>query len=86
MDSQYEDSVFIDFLWNTLYKFYAEIGVKKIRLLTNNPKKIKGLTGYGLEITEHVPNVCGVQKENRKYLETKQNKMGHTIFTSDKKN
>lgn len=64
----------------------SEIGVKKIRLLTNNPKKIKGLTGYGLEITEHVPNVCGVQKENKRYLETKQNKMGHTIFTSDKKN
>ncbi|MBP5202735.1 bifunctional 3,4-dihydroxy-2-butanone-4-phosphate synthase/GTP cyclohydrolase II, partial [bacterium] len=64
----------------------SEIGVKKIRLLTNNPKKIKGLTGYGLEITEHVPNVCGVQKENRRYLETKQKKMGHIIFTSDKKN
>lgn len=63
----------------------SEIGVKKIRLLTNNPKKIKSLAGYGLEITEHVPNVCGVQKENRRYLETKQNKMGHTIFTSDKK-
>lgn len=62
------------------------LGVKKIRLLTNNPKKITSLAGYGLEVTEHVPNVSGVQDSNRHYLETKQIKMGHTIFTEDKGN
>lgn len=63
-----------------------EIGVTKIKLLTNNPKKIRSLSGYGLEITEQMPNICGIQEKNIKYLMTKQNKMGHKIFFDGDKN
>ncbi|HOB71474.1 MAG TPA: bifunctional 3,4-dihydroxy-2-butanone-4-phosphate synthase/GTP cyclohydrolase II [bacterium] len=58
-----------------------EIGVKRIKLLTNNPKKMVSLAGYGLEITDQIPNICGVQEKNIKYLMAKQNKMGHKIFS-----
>ena len=61
------------------------IGVKKIKLLTNNPKKIISLAGYGLEVVDQVPNVCGVQESNLRYLKTKQEKMGHKIFDGEKK-
>ena len=57
----------------------AEIGVKKLRLMTNNPKKIVGLEGYGLEIVERVSIEVPAHKENLKYLQTKQQKMGHLL-------
>lgn len=57
-----------------------DLGVKKIRLLTNNPKKRAGLMGYGLEIVENVPIEISPNQHNRKYLETKRDKMGHTIL------
>ncbi len=60
-----------------------EIGITKLRLLTNNPKKLISLEGYGLEIVEHLPLIVGVNKNNMSYLQTKQEKMGHTIFNSD---
>jgi len=56
-----------------------DLGIKKIRLLTNNPKKVVGLEGYGLEIIERVPILVGIQKENAGYIETKKEKMGHLI-------
>ena len=56
-----------------------DIGVKKIRLLTNNPKKIVGLEGYGIEITERIPLTTKPNKFNRAYLETKKKKMGHLL-------
>ncbi len=62
-----------------------EIGVKRIKLLTNNPKKMVSLAGYGLEITDQIPNICGVQEKNIKYLMAKQNKMGHKIFSKGDK-
>jgi len=62
------------------------LGVKKIKLLTNNPKKMVGLAGYGLEIVDQVANICGVQESNMKYLKTKQEKMGHKIFDREKNN
>ena len=52
---------------------------KKIRLLTNNPKKIVGLEGYGLKVTERVPLVVKPNKANARYLRTKREKMGHEI-------
>ena len=55
------------------------IGVKKMRLLTNNPRKVVGLSGYNLEITEIVPIQTKPNKENIKYLKTKKEKLGHTI-------
>jgi 3,4-dihydroxy 2-butanone 4-phosphate synthase/GTP cyclohydrolase II len=56
-----------------------DLGIRKIRLLTNNPKKVVGLEGYGLEIVERVPILVGVKKENIEYLEIKRRKMGHII-------
>jgi len=57
----------------------ADIGLKRIRLMTNNPKKLIGLQGYGLEIVERVPLVDEPGDFNRRYLETKKTKMGHLI-------
>jgi 3,4-dihydroxy 2-butanone 4-phosphate synthase/GTP cyclohydrolase II len=57
----------------------ADLGLKKIRLLTNNPKKIVGLEGYGLEIVEQVPIRIPPNPHNEKYLKTKKEKLGHLI-------
>ena len=57
----------------------ADLGVKRIRLLTNNPKKVIGLEGYGLEIVEQVPISLPANPHNEKYLETKRVRMGHTL-------
>ncbi|MDR0932557.1 MAG: bifunctional 3,4-dihydroxy-2-butanone-4-phosphate synthase/GTP cyclohydrolase II [Victivallales bacterium] len=56
-----------------------DLGVKSVRLLTNNPKKLVGVSGYGLEITERVPIVIEPGKENAFYLRTKKERMGHLI-------
>ncbi len=53
------------------------IGVRKMRLLTNNPRKITGLEGYELEVVERVPLQMKAHQENEKYLETKKSKLGH---------
>jgi 3,4-dihydroxy 2-butanone 4-phosphate synthase/GTP cyclohydrolase II len=57
-----------------------DLGVGKMRLLTNNPKKIIGLTGYGLEIVERVPLEIGPNRYNERYLKTKRDKLGHLIL------
>lgn len=57
----------------------ADLGLKTIRLLTNNPKKIVGLEGYGLEVTEQVPIRVKPNPHNAKYLQTKKEKLGHLI-------
>ena len=57
----------------------SDLGIKKIKLLTNNPKKIVGLEGYGLEIVEQVPIRVKANKHNKKYLKTKREKLGHLI-------
>ncbi len=56
------------------------LGIKKINLLTNNPKKVIGLNGYGLEIVERLPIEIPPNKNNEKYLKTKRDKMGHIIL------
>jgi 3,4-dihydroxy 2-butanone 4-phosphate synthase/GTP cyclohydrolase II len=56
-----------------------DVGVRKFKFLTNNPKKIVGLDGFGLEMVEQVPILIKPNKENRRYLETKQEKMGHML-------
>ncbi len=57
----------------------TDIGLKKIKLLTNNPRKIVGLAGYGLEITEQVPIKVKSNPHNERYLATKRKKMGHLL-------
>jgi 3,4-dihydroxy 2-butanone 4-phosphate synthase/GTP cyclohydrolase II len=56
-----------------------DLGVRKMRLLTNNPKKRVGLASFGLEIVERVPIVIAPNDMNRCYLETKKNKLGHLL-------
>jgi 3,4-dihydroxy 2-butanone 4-phosphate synthase/GTP cyclohydrolase II len=57
----------------------ADLGLSRIRFLTNNPKKRIGLESYGLEVVETVPIVCPPNQYNLHYLETKQRKMGHLL-------
>jgi len=56
-----------------------DLGVHKLRLLSNNPKKRVGLLGYGLEVVENVPIEIQSNAHNKKYLQTKRDKMGHSI-------
>jgi 3,4-dihydroxy 2-butanone 4-phosphate synthase / GTP cyclohydrolase II len=56
-----------------------DLGVKKIRLMSNNPKKRSGLIGYGLEIVENLAIEVGRNVHNERYLKTKQEKMGHSL-------
>lgn len=57
----------------------TDVGLKTIHLLTNNPKKIVGLEGYGLEITEQVPIRVKANPHNARYLKTKKKKLGHLL-------
>jgi 3,4-dihydroxy 2-butanone 4-phosphate synthase/GTP cyclohydrolase II len=58
-----------------------DLGVKNLRILTNNPKKIVGIEGYGLQVLERVPLEVPATESNRRYLATKRDKLGH-LFTS----
>ncbi|MFO7785274.1 MAG: bifunctional 3,4-dihydroxy-2-butanone-4-phosphate synthase/GTP cyclohydrolase II [Thermodesulfobacteriota bacterium] len=60
----------------------VSLGVRKMRLMTNNPKKLKGLEGYGLEVTGREPLECEPRPENMKYLMTKCQKLGHLMKIS----
>jgi 3,4-dihydroxy 2-butanone 4-phosphate synthase/GTP cyclohydrolase II len=60
-----------------------DLGIRKIRLLTNNPKKIVGISGYGLEVVDRVPIEIPPNKVNAKYLATKRNKLGHLLVLSE---
>ena len=57
-----------------------DLGVRKLRLISNNPKKRAGLMGYGLEIVDTVPVEIASNPHNERYLRTKRDKMGHTIM------
>jgi 3,4-dihydroxy 2-butanone 4-phosphate synthase/GTP cyclohydrolase II len=59
----------------------CDLGIKKMRLMTNNPRKVVGLEGYGLEVVERVPLEINPNDLNKSYLETKKNKLGH-LFNS----
>src|SRR5690606_5573473 len=60
-----------------------DLGVRKIKLLTNNPKKVVGLEGYGLDIIERVPIEIQSNPENKNYLSTKRDKLGHLILVNE---
>jgi len=57
----------------------VDLGIRKLRLLTNNPRKIVGLSGYGLEVTERVPLLIPPAIHSAKYLQTKKVKLGHLL-------
>jgi 3,4-dihydroxy 2-butanone 4-phosphate synthase/GTP cyclohydrolase II len=56
-----------------------DLGIRKLRLMTNNPKKIVGLEGYGLSVVERVPLEIAATASNLSYLKTKREKMGHLL-------
>ena len=56
-----------------------DLGARQLRLLTNNPKKLTGLNGYGLQVVEQVPLKIEPNPHNEKYLRTKREKMGHLL-------
>jgi 3,4-dihydroxy 2-butanone 4-phosphate synthase/GTP cyclohydrolase II len=57
----------------------ADLNVKQLRLMTNNPRKLVGLSGYGIEIVERVPIQLNHNEKNEQYLKTKQNKLSHML-------
>ncbi len=61
----------------------ADLGLSTIRILTNNPKKITGIEGFGLTVVEQVPIEVSPNEENRRYLETKKTKLGHRLHHQD---
>ena len=65
--------------YGTGAQILADLGLHKIVLLTNNPRKVVGLEGYGLTVVETMPIIIPPNEYNRRYLETKQNKMGHLL-------
>ena len=65
------------------YQILADLGLTTIRVLTNNPRKITGLQGFGLEVVEQVPIEVPPNAENRRYLETKRAKLGHRLHHQD---
>jgi 3,4-dihydroxy 2-butanone 4-phosphate synthase/GTP cyclohydrolase II len=60
----------------------ADLGLKTIRIMTNNPKKLSGLEGFGLEITDRVPLEANPTIVNQEYLDVKRDKMGHLLRSS----
>lgn len=73
--------LFIDILFAKC-QILRDIGVRTMRLMTNNPAKFTGLKGYGLAVIGRVPVLTPITDQNRRYLETKRVKMGH-IYGSD---
>jgi 3,4-dihydroxy 2-butanone 4-phosphate synthase/GTP cyclohydrolase II len=65
------------------YQILADLGLSTIRILTNNPKKMEGSEGYGLEVVEQLPIEVPPNAENRRYLETKRAKLGHRLHHQD---
>ncbi|MFZ9213050.1 MAG: GTP cyclohydrolase II [Candidatus Nanopelagicales bacterium] len=71
--------------YGTGAQILSDLGIKSMRLLTNNPSKRAGLEGYGLKISEKVALIVESNSENLKYLNTKKEKMGHEIPMNEKK-
>ena len=63
----------------------SDLGIKKIKLMTNNPKKLSGLSGYGMEIVERIPIQMNHNEKNKHYLETKKEKLGHILKFEEEK-
>lgn len=65
--------------YGTGAQILADLGIKKLKLMTNNPKKLSGLSGYGIEIVERVSIQMNHNEENEKYLKSKRDKLGHML-------
>jgi len=64
----------------------SDLGLTTLRILTNNPKKLVGIDGFGLTVVEQVPIETTPHSENQRYLETKRDKLGHRLHHQDLKN
>ncbi|MET0564808.1 MAG: GTP cyclohydrolase II, partial [Gaiellaceae bacterium] len=71
--------------WGIGNQILADLGLSTIRILTNNPKKISGLEGYGLTVTEQMPIELPPNAENRRYLAAKRERLGHRLHHQDLK-
>jgi len=69
--------------WGIGYQILADLGLSTIRILTNNPRKIAGIEGYGLKVVEQLPIEVPPNAENRRYLLTKRDKLGHRLHHQD---
>jgi 3,4-dihydroxy 2-butanone 4-phosphate synthase/GTP cyclohydrolase II len=69
--------------WGIGNQILADLGLTTIRILTNNPKKISGLEGYGLTVVEQVPIEVPPNVENRRYLAAKRDKLEHKLHHQD---
>jgi 3,4-dihydroxy 2-butanone 4-phosphate synthase/GTP cyclohydrolase II len=69
--------------WGIGNQILADLGLSTIRILTNNPRKISGLEGYGLTVVEQVPIETHPNAENARYLATKRDKLGHRLHHQD---
>jgi 3,4-dihydroxy 2-butanone 4-phosphate synthase / GTP cyclohydrolase II len=69
--------------WGIGYQILADLGLTTIRVLTNNPRKMAGLQGYGLEVIEQLPIEVPPNAENRRYLRTKRDRLGHRLHHQD---
>jgi 3,4-dihydroxy 2-butanone 4-phosphate synthase/GTP cyclohydrolase II len=65
--------------WGIGSQILADLGLTSIRLLTNNPRKLTGIEGYGLQVTEQVPIEISPNEENMRYLSAKREKLGHRL-------
>jgi 3,4-dihydroxy 2-butanone 4-phosphate synthase / GTP cyclohydrolase II len=72
--------------WGIGNQILADLGLTTIRILTNNPKKLTGLDGFGLTVVEQVPIEVAPNAENHRYLATKRDKLGHRLHHQDLKN
>jgi 3,4-dihydroxy 2-butanone 4-phosphate synthase / GTP cyclohydrolase II len=71
--------------WGIGNQILADLGLSTIRILTNNPKKLTGLEGYGLTVTEQVPIEVPPNPENERYLSAKRDKLGHRLHHQDRR-
>ena len=69
--------------WGIGNQILADLGLTTIRILTNNPKKLTGLEGYGLTVVEQVPIEMPPNADNQRYLATKRDKLGHRLHHQD---
>ncbi len=65
--------------YSVVEEIFNDLGIKKIKLITNNPKKVKFIESLGIEIVERIPAITATNKHNKEYLNTKKEKMGHLL-------